>query len=124
MDALVLKHLRAEIENKADRQLVYLKVIYRLSEMYVFERNDCLEFNHDLSFHEKIHAADADDLFAVVNRHLFFAFIDKVMKGKFQFQRPLIDHFLKSVAQCGMYRDAGSNDTACDISIQHAHFPL
>ena len=124
MHSLELQTLRAKVDEQSDFHFIRFEVVHGLCEMNVFQLNDGFKFDHDQFFDEKVHAAGADFMSAIVDGHFFFTFKGKVVIGEFDFKGTLVDHFLKSIAKCGMDFHGCGDNTAGEVFVLHGVFIL
>ena len=66
--------------------------------MGVFKLDDCFQFDYNKFFNEEVNSVGVNLLSAIKDGHFLFAFKSEVVIGKFNFQRALVDDFLKVVA--------------------------
>ena len=85
--------------------------------MEILQHAQCFQLDHHFFFDLKIDPAGADFLITVVNLHFKFALECQTLLRHFNGERPLIDDFLKAVANGGMHFHGGSDDLAGNVGI-------
>jgi hypothetical protein len=124
MHSLELQTLCAEIDQQTNLHFIRFEVIYSLGKVNILQLDDGFEFDHNQIFNEEVHSACADFLSAIKDGHFLLAFKSKIVIRKFNFQRTLVDDFLKAIAQSGVDFHGGGNNAASQILMLHTLISL